>query len=297
MTDTDTERAGAALRLAAHGWPVLPCHTPTSAHCSCGASDCSSPGKHPRTAHGLSEATTDRRVVAQWWRRWPTANLAVRTGALPSGAGVVVLDIDRDAGGERSLEQLTLLRGQLPPTLEASSGGGGRHLYFAHPGRTIPNSAGRLGDGIDVRSDGGYILVSPSVHRSGGRYRWANDLAPSGAPEWLLELMDPPRPPQVPMTVDRAREVATHTRWATAALDGEVTAVRRAPEGCRNHSLNRAAFALGQLVAAGHLDEHQVVGELTAAGLASGLGEREVHRTIASGFGAGLEHPRHPARR
>lgn len=294
---TDNHPVATALRLAERGWPVLPCHTPCGDRCSCcGTSDCPSPGKHPRTRYGLHDATCDPDVITGWWRRWPAANPGVRTGAAPDGAGLVVIDIDPDAGGERSFERLLAEHGQPPRTLEVETGSGGRHLYFAHPGTAIPNSAGRLGAGIDLRGDGGYVLVPPSQHRSGGAYRWANCNPVCELPGWLLDLIDPARrrtaaPAPMAAPSDRA-----YTAWASAALDGEVASVRRAIEGCRNHTLNRAAFALGQLVAGGHLDEHEVVHSLTAAGLSAGLGEREIRTTISSGLRAGLEHPRHPAR-
>lgn len=294
---THTDAAATAMRIAEHGWPVLPCHTPIAARCSCGAGDCPSPGKHPRTRRGLHDATRDPDAIRHWWRRWHDANAAVRTGAAPDGAGIVVVDIDPDAGGDRSLEALIADHGPLPATLEVHTGGGGRHLYFAHPGTAIPNSAGRLGAGIDVRGDGGYVLVPPSRHRSGGCYRWTTLGPPAELPAWLLDLVDPDRRLPVPSAPAAAPCDRSHTAWASAALAGEVASVRGATEGCRNHTLNRAAFALGQLVAGGHLDEHDVVGALTAAGLAAGLGEREIRATIASGLRAGLGRPRHPATR
>ena len=109
-------------------------------------------------------------------------------------------------------------------------------------------------------------------------------------PGWLLSLCLPPRlePRQqlpAPADVDA---------WARAALDDEVAAVRGSAEGSRNHTLNRAAFALGQLVAAGHLAEHDVTAQLAAAATAIGLGPRETRATVASGLRAGAAHPRHP---
>lgn len=294
---TDTHPVATALRLAERGWPVLPCHTPCTDRCSCGTSECPSPGKHPRTRRGLHDATCDLDVITRWWRRWPAANPAVRTGAAPDGGGLVVIDIDPHAGGGASFERLTSEHGQLPATLEVHTGSGGRHLYFDHPGTPVPNSAGRLGAGIDVRGDGGYVLVPPSQHRSGGTYRWATRHELAELPGWLLDLVDPAcrrvaAPALATVPSDRA-----YTAWASAALDGEVASVRGAMEGCRNHTLNRAAFALGQLVAGGHLAEHEVVSALTSAALAAGLGERETRTTIASGLRAGLDRPRHPASR
>jgi hypothetical protein len=87
------------------------------------------------------------------------------------------------------------------------------------------------------------------------------------------------------------------TAWAAAALEREAQGVRCAAEGGRNHSLNRAAFALGQLVAGGHLDEEAGRSHLAAAATAAGLGEREIAATIRSGLRAGARSPRHPAAR
>jgi Bifunctional DNA primase/polymerase, N-terminal len=68
----------AALAYAARGWPVFPLHTPTPAGCSCGHLDCGSIGKHPRTKHGVKDATTDEAQIRAWWKRWPHANMALQ---------------------------------------------------------------------------------------------------------------------------------------------------------------------------------------------------------------------------
>jgi hypothetical protein len=148
--------------------------------------------KHPRTAHGLLDATTDEHTIRDWWARWPDANVAIRTGA----ESCWVLDVDPAKGGENSLAELVARHGPIPETVEALTGGGGRHLDFQHPGLgiRIPNSAGHLGPGLDVRGDGGYAIVSPSVHRSGRDYTWEvahhpDDVPLAPAPAWLLELV------------------------------------------------------------------------------------------------------------
>ncbi len=74
-----------------------------------------------------------------------------------------------------------------------STGGGGSHIYFAHPGRPVQNSAGRIGSGLDIRGDGGYVVAPPSIHSSGELYRWdpharASDVALPEMPPWLLDL-------------------------------------------------------------------------------------------------------------
>ena len=126
-------------------------------------------GKRPLTKRGVHDATTDVLAIEQLFDRQPDANIGIATGALN---GLVVLDIDPDHGGEQSLRALLEQYGPLSPTLCVATGGGGRHLYFRHPGGTVRNSAGRLGAGLDIRGDGGYVVAPPSIHESGHRYRW-----------------------------------------------------------------------------------------------------------------------------
>lgn len=80
--------------------------------------------------------------------------------------------------------------------------------------------------------------------------------------------------------------------YAAAALASEVADVATAVNGTRNHTLNRAAFSLAQLVAGGALTEHDVIEQLTSAAQTAGLDDREIAATIASGFRAGRESPR-----
>lgn len=82
------------------------------------------------------------------------------------------------------------------------------------------------------------------------------------------------------------------TPYALAALNRECANVTTAPEGTRNHALNRAAFSLSQLVAGGELPHHTVHDQLTQAALGCGLPRDEIAATLNSGLGAGAEHPR-----
>ena len=161
----------AAIEYASRGWAVFPCHSPgAGGFCSCRHPGCTSPGKHPRVPTGLHAATTDPATIAAWWRRWPTANVAIRTGA---ASGLVVIDIDPPHGGDASLARLTTQHRDDVPAVSVRTGSGGSHIYLAHPGGLVRNTAGRLGDGIDVRGDGGYVIAPPSRHPSGGTYAWA----------------------------------------------------------------------------------------------------------------------------
>jgi energy-coupling factor transporter ATP-binding protein EcfA2 len=81
-------------------------------------------------------------------------------------------------------------------------------------------------------------------------------------------------------------------RYAQAALDNEVSILAKTPEGERNTQLNKSAFALGQFIAAGLLEESEVVRELLKAAKDKGLSTEESEKTIRSGLEAGALHPR-----
>lgn len=169
------------------------------------------------------------------------------------------------------------------------------HLYFAHPGGTIRNSAGALGPGLDVRGDGGYVIAPPSAHASGTPYRWGPVRTLAPPPSWLVEMLALPerqRPPAPDPS--RIRRDPGVSAWAAAAVTGELDRLANAEEGRRNHVLNRAAFVLGQIVGGGHLAGDSVSALLEEAGVATGLGSRETTATVESGMRAGWRIPRHP---
>ena len=161
-----------ALLYARHGLPVVPMHTTTHGRCSCGRGEaCSSPGKHPRTAHGVNDATTDRKLINKWWREWPKANIGIAVG---EGPGLIALDIDPRHNGEKTLSAKEAELGKLPNTVTSLTGGGGRHLIYKQPGFKVrKDSHGKfIGRGVDVLASGSIMIVPPSRHASGGRYRW-----------------------------------------------------------------------------------------------------------------------------
>jgi hypothetical protein len=286
--------ATAALVYARRGWPVLPCHTPVRGRvpCSCGHVDCGSPGKHPRVRGGLHAATADDLQVRLWWDRWPSANVGIRTGA---ESGLVVIDVDPDHAGERSLDALVERHGPFYDDCRTvRTGSGGLHFYFRHPGVTVRNDTGRrLGSGIDVRGDGGYVLAPPSLHASGRLYQLAaNGTALPELPEWLVDRLT--REPERPSFPTTQHVGVLLDRWAEAALNGELQRLHGAVEGSRNDTLNRIAFRLGQIVAAGGLEEGRVEEVLVEGARATGLREREAVRTVQSGLRAGEQWPRGP---
>lgn len=164
----------AALDYAARGWPVLPIRAGS---------------KLPATPHGVKDATRANSTIRGWYKDSPDTGVAIATG---SASGLVVLDPDGDAG-EQSLAALEKRIGALPATRESRTGRG-RHLFFRiTDGQSIRNSAGKLGDSLDVRGDGGYVIVPPSFHPSGRRYEWLRQCDPAPLPTALAALLvEPP---------------------------------------------------------------------------------------------------------
>jgi hypothetical protein len=181
-----------ALDYAGRGYAVFPCHTPTDAGCSCRNTSCTNIGKHPRTMHGVSDATTDERKVRAWWQMWPEANIGIACG--PSG--LVVVDIDPRHGGDESWRDVVAAHPQVTATRAVVTPGGGEHYYYqSPPGERVGNVAsserfiGPFGVGVDVRGWGGYVIAPPSLHASGRRYEWQSDETIARLPLPLFEAL------------------------------------------------------------------------------------------------------------
>ncbi|ODT88127.1 bifunctional DNA primase/polymerase [Phenylobacterium sp. SCN 70-31] len=251
---------------------------------------------------GLRAASADVEVVSGWWagRRslplrppkspdermpravvpQPRSNIGLRTGA-PSG--VWTFDID-GAAGIASLLALTEAHGRLPPTVRMHTGGGGGQLFFQWPGvlpwgAEIRNSASKaaLGAHLDVRGEGGYTILPPSLHPSGNLYRWAEGCAPwecevARAPWWLLRLVAPPPAPAPTHTHERPKDRAGGAMggglgYAKGALANACEEIARAAPGTHNVTFHRNAYGIGRLVAAGALDREAAKRALIDAGM------------------------------
>ncbi len=228
MTDSVLD---AALRYAALGLAVLPLHRPVERNgrrmCSCGKADCKSPAKHPvgkLASRGLLDASRDPTVITSWFER-ASWNIGIATGK-PSG--IIVLDIDPRHGGDDAVTKLEAEHGPLPPTWRFLTGGGGEHILFRHPGVAVKNSAGIVGPGIDVRTDGGYIVAPPSLHIGGRPYAISVDHHPdevalAPVPAWLLSIIaERSAPAAVRGKLKIGREPTDwHTRLGTQIGEGE----------------------------------------------------------------------------
>lgn len=185
--------------------------------------------KTPLTEHGFKEASASPEQITAWWTQHPTANVGIATGEV---SGIVVVDVDGPQG-EEALAALGPL-----PACPTSSTGKGRHLFFQRPAGGLRNSAGKLGPQLDIRGDGGYIVAPPSVHPSGAKYEWAEELHPLRVtlpelPNAIVALLTDPH-------LSPRRE---SDRDANDALSEWI------PEGQRNDTLTRRA---GELLAKGH---------------------------------------------
>jgi phage/plasmid-associated DNA primase len=135
----------------------------------------------------------DEQRVREWWHQWPEALIGMPTG---SASGLLVIDVDMKEGrdGETSLAVLGRELGQLPETIEALTPNGGRHLYFRAPkDMTIGSSAGRLGVGLDVRGEGGYVILPPS-RTNGRRYEWEASSEPGQVHDQAWKYAGPETP-------------------------------------------------------------------------------------------------------
>jgi hypothetical protein len=219
----------AALQYVKMGWAVVPQYSVVDGGCTCGKFKCSNAGKHPRTRHGVKDATRKLAQIQDWFRQWPESNVAIATGR-PSR--VVALDVDRGNGGLETLARLLQEHGDLPSTPQSRTGGGGWHFLFAAPEEAKEIRNRTLGPGVELKGDGGMITLPPSRHRSGSTYRWEKGRAPGEVelaelPQWILDVAD-----------QRSTE--------RGEGGGESGRARRIHSGSRNEALTRIGGRLRQ---------------------------------------------------
>lgn len=266
------EMLEAALALAAQSIAVFPLRYRT---------------KEPETPHGFYDASTNPAVIRRWFGGNFKKNLAARTGI---ASGVWVFDADnRD-----SLKTLEEQHGPLPITRQSRSSRG-PHFWFKTPIVPLQGTKSRIGPGLDVKAEKGYVVVPPSIHPDGPAYCWVNDAPIVDAPSWLLVLARKPTPPPTPLPRPTSPRPSGRG-YGAAALRGEIDTLAHTANGSRNHALNRASFVLHCLVAGGELEAVDVERHLFEAAVKNGLvdddGPRSVIATIRSGARAGMLHPR-----
>lgn len=133
-----------ALRYAEHGYPVFPCR----------------PDKKPYTTHGFHDASREPDQIRTWWTSTPLAMIGIPTGWV---SGLLVLDIDKKKGKD-GFATLKAAGYDIPddaPRVRTPSGG--MHVYFRMPPDIdIRSAPHKVGPGVDVRANGGYVIAPPS---------------------------------------------------------------------------------------------------------------------------------------
>lgn len=199
-------------------------------------------------------ACTTRRATQRRSPAGGASTLRQHIGAACGKAsGIVVVDVDGESG-RATLAGLELAHGALPPTPRQVTGSDGLHIVFAYdPACPIGNRV-RVLPGIDTRSDGGSIVVSPSVHPNGRQYRWETELHPLGVQPATM----PPWPRAEPSPVGDARPAIEEDsgwgpkpRYSRSALERACAAVVCAPVGAQDCTLHRECFSIGRLVGGG----------------------------------------------
>ncbi|GHF27847.1 hypothetical protein GCM10018790_01520 [Kitasatospora xanthocidica] len=307
MTDRPSpDPLNAALTAAARDWyvfPLAPNHKYPALH---------SEERCPRTGPCVSghlgwerRATTDPNVIRRAWSHGPY-NIGLACG--PSGLVAVDIDTPKHPGdlpparwadrgitdGHDVFAALCEEHGQPAyyDTFTVRTGRGGTHLYFTAPlGLVLRNTTGDKGQGlgwkVDTRAHGGYVVAAGSTV-AGRPYTVVLDVPPMPLPAWLATLLTPKAPPAAKLDTAAVRaRIGRLQAYVQAAVRGETEKVSSAGEGVRNHTLFASAAALGRLVAAGTLPEHDATDALLAAGSKAGLGEAECRRTIAKGLARG----------
>jgi putative DNA primase/helicase len=146
--------------------------------------------KKPPKVPWREYSSNDSGQIKQWWSQWPSANIGI--DCEKSRLTVADLDIEPDCDGRETWRDLCQKHDN---TITSITGSGGQHILFRTPdGVEIRNSARKLGLGVDVRANGGYIVAPPSIHPNGKRYEWelSNDFETSDflpLPGPLIELL------------------------------------------------------------------------------------------------------------
>jgi hypothetical protein len=244
----------------------------------------------------LHAASVDPATITGWWNRWPEALIGLPTGRT---SGFIVLDIDvKDdrANGYDTLDDLG--HSILPDTWLVHTASGGLHIYFDPGDREIRNSAGKLGPGLDIRGNGGYVIApSPNSGYDWDLYWNPDTSALVRVPDWL---MGEPEPPQID---DSPRPVLRQplARYGEVSLDNTIDHIISAPRGMQRDTLNREVFAIAGLVAGGLIPSPLALEALhwAACRMVSHDPRRpwtahDLVKAVNAAFLDGLRHPRRP---
>lgn len=206
----------AALKYLSKGWPIIPINPTTKKPCLDSWKE-------------FSNRLPTKKEVSSWWTKWPWANIGLVTGKL---SGVSVVDVDPRHGGTTD---------NLPYTVQSETGGGGSHHFYQYDSSV--HSQNGLKEGIDLKSDGGYVILPPSEHKSGNKYKWIT-------PPFVNEFR------QLPQWIVNSQQVNKTSTFDFSLLQG-------VSEGKRNES---AASVIGKILHGLKEQDWQIIGWQTVTG-------------------------------
>ena len=243
------------MQYAAHGLRIFPGRAKPDGHRK---------AKTPLISDWPKQASCNPEQVKKWWAVWPDALICMPTGQ-SNGLDVVDIDMKNGKDGGRSMREFQERNGEVLCSLVSITPSGGYHLFFGHRDG-IRNSVDQVGTGIDIRGEGGYVILPPS-QTDAGCYTWAEPSEPSGnltsyvseMPEHLFRaIVEPPvnamKKPVLEIPSESAANVAQQrgprrVDWSyiEKAVTAECSKVASCEKG-QNDQLNRSAFAISQLV-------------------------------------------------
>lgn len=302
----------ATVRYIKMGWAIIPVEglqSLDSNRCLCGKYPCGignrNAGKHPavgRTGWQNGPALSFPDAYEVFVVQNPNYNVGARTG---NASGFFALDVE--AGGLEELYELEAIHGPLPPTRIHRTGGGGKHYLFNMPDFDVRNSQKKLSANIDIRGNGGMIVLPPSVSAKGA-YGIESDEPIADAPQWLLNWLrnqhsqQVPPPPEMPVIEDLPEYAGLPEerqqqcqRYAKAVIEREANNYRHAPPGTGNAELYKAACNILEIVQSPwntfgyhHLDEYLESARQSRIIINPGRGQNkdEYTKTLMSARGA-----------
>ncbi len=211
-----------ALKYLALGWSVIPVHTIVKGHCTCGDEECPTPGKHPRVRWtDYTSRLPTKRELRAWFDDDPKgSNIGLVTGLI---SNLVVVDCDGESGARTARKALRLPR----QTLVARTGGGGLHYFYKANGLQVPSRIAMLPE-VDIKAERGFVVIPPSRHKSGRKYKW-------------LRRMEPVACDLSPLLREEGEALVNESGWYTELLQG-------VEEGARGHAASKLTgryFGLG----------------------------------------------------
>jgi predicted P-loop ATPase len=280
----------AALMLARRGYPVFPC-------------DPISTGQHtkaPMTKAGFYAATTDEMVIEYWWNDRADALIGIPTGRR---VGIFVVDLDMPGYGHanedgiKAWRELEAERGGVQTRTHSTAGGGLHQVFAYNEMRPVGLGKGRLPRGLDVRGDGGFVILPPSRLEDGRQWRVEVDNRPAAAPKWLLDLIlgeekrkHGPGRPRKPRKWNNAARDDAQRELAEACA-----ALENAPPGTRDDLIwgTQIVIRIGSIVGGGGLDREEALTALLDAAERGGLSPKHFDK-IRRAFETGVADPAEP---